>query len=225
MTTNKAVAELDVLRGFIDFVNRQVGVYCDCLAGFQGNKVRIERQIPRVQRPTSRRIEAGQPVIVWASVEDPARPDVLHHRITRAEDFVSANAEAGFNEQQICWSIIVFIFAYWDEEIRPRIAKIRGVKSDDVKIDALGDLRLLRRSIIHNGGVISAADHAKLKVMAALCVPGATLTLTHDQMHKVFVHIKQAIASLILEYTGHLPGAPQATDIVDIGISNGSRSF
>ena len=44
MDHGKIKAELDVLREFIDFVNRQVGVYCDCLSGFQGNKVRIERQ-------------------------------------------------------------------------------------------------------------------------------------------------------------------------------------
>src|SRR6202035_932977 len=141
-----------------------------------------------------------------------------------SEDFINRNAEAGFNEQQICWSIIVFLFAYWDEEIRPRIASIRGVKTDDVKVDALGDLRLLRKSIIHNGGIVSATDHKKLKVMAALCTPDVALTLTHDQMHKVFVHVKQAIAALILEYTGHLPGAPQASEIVDIGISQGRQS-
>jgi hypothetical protein len=78
MDMTKALAELDVLRGFIDFVNRQVGVYCDCLAGFDGNKVRVARQVARVTRPVSRRIENGQPVIVWASLEDPTRPDVIH---------------------------------------------------------------------------------------------------------------------------------------------------
>jgi hypothetical protein len=60
---------------------------------------------------------------MWASLEDPASPDVIHHRITRADDFIAENAEAGFNEQQVCWSVIVFVFAYWDEEIRPQIAK------------------------------------------------------------------------------------------------------
>ena len=74
----KAKAELPILRRFIDFVNREVGVNCDALASFNGNKVRIERQIPRAQRPTGRRIEEGRPVIVWASVEDPASPDVIH---------------------------------------------------------------------------------------------------------------------------------------------------
>jgi hypothetical protein len=223
MDMDKALAELGILRGFIDFVNRQVGVYCDCLAGFAGNKVRIERQIPRVQRPTSRRIVDGQLVIVWASVEDPARPDILHHRIIRADEFISANAEAGFNEQQVCWSIIVFVFAYWDEEIRPQIARVRGVATDDVKVDALGDLRLLRRSIVHNGGVVSASDYAKLKVMTELCQPGCAITLTNDQMHKLFVLIKQAIGALILEYTGGLPGAPKASELADIAIQNAPR--
>jgi hypothetical protein len=224
MDMEKALAELTILRGFIDFVNRQVGVYCDCLAGFEGNKVRIERQIPRVQHPVSRRIENGQPVIVWASVEDPARPDILHHRIIRADEFVNSNSEAGFNEQQVCWSIIVFLFAYWDEEIRPQIARVRGVATNDVKIDAFGDLRLMRKSVIHNGGVVSATDHAKLKVMGELCGPDCAIALTHDQMHKLFVFIKQAIAALILEYTGHLPGAPSAGELVDIAIQNPPRT-
>lgn len=51
------------------------------------------------------------------------------------------NAEAGFNEQHVCWSIIVFLFAYRDEQVRPEIAAVRGVEPNDVKVDALGDLR------------------------------------------------------------------------------------
>ncbi len=220
----KALAELEVLRGFIDFVNRQAGVYCDCLSGFQGNKVRVERQVARVTRPASRRIENGQPVVVWASLEDPSRPDVIHHRIIRADEFITANSEAGFNEQQVCWSIIVFIFAYWNEDIRPQIAKIRGVKPDEIKINAFGDLRVLRKSIVHDGGVLGAADHAKLKVLNGICQADAIISLTHDQMHTIFVVIKSAIGSLILEYTAHLPGAPKPEDIVDIAVQNIGRS-
>ena len=220
----KAAAELRILRTFVDFVNSQIGVYCDCLAGFQGNKVRIERQVARVQRPVSRRIKDGQPVIVWASVEDPTSPDVLHHRIIRADEFVAANSEAGFNEQQLCWSIIVFLYAYWEEEIRPQIAEVRGVKSRDIKIHALGDLRILRKNIIHNGGVLPNNEYAKLKVMNDICLPNAKMTFTHDQMHKVFVHVKRAIGELILEYSGHLPGAPNPAQIVGIAISNGHGS-
>jgi len=220
----KALAELEVLRGFVDFVNRQTGVYCDCLSSFQGNKVRIERQIARVLRPASRRIDNGQTIIVRASLEDPTHPDVIHQRIIRADEFITANSEAGFNEQQVCGSIIVFIFAYWNEEIRPQIAKIRGVEPDEVKINAFGDLRFLRNSIVHNSGVLEASDHAKLKVLNGICQADAKISLTHEQMLKIFVVIKQAIGSLILEYTANLPGAPKPEDIVDIAIQNTGRS-
>ncbi len=216
----RATAELPILRRFIDFVNQQVGVYSDCLSGFRGNKVRVERQKARVQRPTGRRIENGRPVIVWTSVEDPDSPDVIHHRIMKADDFIAANAEGGLNEQQTCRAIIVFMFAYWDEEIRPKIAEVRGVKSEDVKLDELGDLRILRKNIVHNGGLLPASAHAKLKVLKDLVKPDAQITFTHDQMHKVFVHIKQAIGALILKYTGNLPGAPNASELVSIAIQN-----
>jgi len=215
----KVNAELDVLREFIDFVNRQVGVYCDCLSGFQGNKVRVERQMPRLQRPISRRIVDGQPVITWASVEDPSRPDVLHHRIIRADEFIAVNSETGFNGQQICWAIVVFIFATWDEEVRPRIARIRGVEPNEVKIDEMGDLRILRKAIIHNGGTLTAGEYNKLKIMTDLCQANTKLTFDHDQMHKLFVHVKRSIARLINENFGHLPGAPDPGDIVGVAIT------
>lgn len=220
MDFEKAKAELPILRNFVDFLNRQVGVYSDCLASFSGNKVRIERQIPRVQRPTGRRIENGQPVIVYASIEDPSLPDVIHHRIIRSDEFISANSEAGFNEKQLCWSIIVFVFTYWDEEIRPQIARVRGVRPNAVMLDELGDLRILRNCIVHNRGIISAGEHSKLKIMTNLCRPEDELVLTHEQMHRVFILVKQAIARLILKYSGHLPGAPQPSEIVGVAIQN-----
>src|SRR4051812_22205475 len=111
----KALAELPILRDFIDFVNRQVGVYSDCLSSFEGNKVRIERQVARVNHPVARRLENGRSVIVYASVEDRTMPEVIHHRIVRADEFVANNSETGFNERQVCWAIIVFLFPYWEE--------------------------------------------------------------------------------------------------------------
>jgi len=54
------------------------------------------------------------------------------------------------------------MFAYWDEEIRPQIAEVWGVKAG-IKIDELGDLRTLRRHIAHRKGLLPASEHAKLK--------------------------------------------------------------
>ena len=63
----------DVIREYIDFVNQQVGVYMDALAGFAGHYTRVERQVHRVNRPVRSEIDsAGQQVVVWASYEDHA---------------------------------------------------------------------------------------------------------------------------------------------------------
>jgi hypothetical protein len=101
-----------------------------------------------------------------------------------------------------------------------KIADIRGVDKDDVKIDVFGDLRRLRGSIIHHGGVIEASEYKRLKILSHLCAPDATISPTHDQMHKIFVAVKQAIGELILYYTGQLPGAPKPGEIVDVAIQN-----
>jgi len=223
MATNKELAEQEILRGFIEFVNRQVGVYCDCLGGFEGNRVRTERQVAIVNHPTHRRWENGTPVIVWNSVEDPTRPDIIHNRTVRADEYISLNSEAGFNEQQICWSIIVFMFTYWDEVVRPEIARVRGVQPNDIRIEAFGDLRIMRKAIVHNKGVVTQVKHMELKVLAKLCEPGVKIAPTHEQMHSLFVAIKKAIAGLLLEYSGHLPGAPSADEIVDVAIQRVPR--
>lgn len=217
---DKVTAELTILRGFIDFVNKQLSVYMDCLNGFEGNKVRIERQVARVTFPARKELRDDQEVVVWDSMEDPSQPDIIHSSIRKCSTYLGDNTEAGFNEQQICWAIIVFIFAYWDEEVRPAIAKVREVKPNDIKIDALGGLRILRKAVVHAGGVVTAMEHAKLKKMADLAKPGEKLVLSHDQMHKVFVLVKNAIGQIVLHYTGGLPGAPSPDDIVGVAIQN-----
>ncbi len=215
---DKATRELPILQNFIEFINRQVGVYCDSISSFSGNKARVEIQKARVNRPSKVSIKNGQSTVMWSSYEDPSSPDVLHHRIIKVDDFIQVNSESGFNEQQICWSIIVFIFAYWDEEIRPQVAKIRNIVPNDIKIDEFGDLRILRKAIIHNMGVLTKVEYDKIKVLNDLVKPDDKIVFTHDQMHKLLIHIKQGVARLMLEYTGHLPGAPKAKEISGMAI-------
>lgn len=220
MNARISPAEIKALRDFIDFANAQVGVYMDCLAGFQGNVVRVERQVARIQRKVGQKIEDGVPVMMYASIEDPTRPDVIHHRITRAIDFLEANKEIGLNEQQVCRSIIVFMFAFWDEEIRPRIATARGVDPNDIKVDVFGDLRIVRNAAIHTDGVLSPSDHSRLRKLASLFKSGGRISPSHDEMHQLFVTIKQAVAELLMRDGNQLPGAPDPSKIVDVAVQN-----
>lgn len=181
--------ELKILKSFIEFINAQTGVYCSIIGGFTWNKVRIERQIPRVQKPVGRKIKDGQEVIMWESVEDPTLPDCLHIRIIKANDYININSEAEFNEQQICWAIIIFIFAKWDEEIRPQIAKIRGIDVKEIKINEFGDLRILRHSVVHNGGILEKKAYSKLTVMQDIVISDSLIQLNHEQMYKLFRYL------------------------------------
>lgn len=151
----------DVIKQYIDFVNRQVGAYMDALAGFAGHYARVERQVHRVNRPVRSGLDdAGRQVVVWASYEDPTKPDVIHNRLIRAEDYLAVNAPAGSNEQQHARAIVVFLFTYWEDEIRPRLAKAKGVPVNEVRrCDAMGDLRVLRNIILHAKGIMRPDKH------------------------------------------------------------------
>lgn len=225
MTSNfeKSVTELPILRAFIDFLNAQLGVYIDCLSSFQGNRARIERQVMRVSRRSAAPLEPGRPV-VWTSFEDPSQPDVIHHKVWRSDEYLRANSEEGFNHQQIVWALIVFIYAYWNEDVRPKIARARQVPPESILIDAFGDLRLLRNAIAHDAGIITPATHKRLKLMGDLCPSGRKLSLAHDHVHLLFVHLKRAIAGLLLTFTKELPGAPDISEITGIAIQ-GSLSW
>ena len=97
------------------------------------------------------------------------------------------------------------------------------MKPNDVQLDALGDLRILRNSIVHNAGILTATEHAKMKALQSVCHPDVRISPTNGGMHKIFVAIKRSIGALILHYTGNLPGAPTAAEITGIAISARSR--
>jgi hypothetical protein len=217
---------LDTLREFIDFINRQVGVYMDAIAGFAGNKARIELQVARIQRRHWKGKDVdGASIVVGTSLEDPQSPDVIHNRISRASDYIADNSELGYNEQQQAQAIIVFMFAYWDEEIRPRLARTRNLPTpNEIRVDAMGDLRLLRRAIIHNKGRLTIALHQRLKVFKDLFEPDADIQISHDCMHQVFVRSKQGIGKLLLDHVGKRPGAPEANEIKDVAIQRTERN-
>jgi hypothetical protein len=198
----------------------------DAIAGFAGNTARMELQTARVRRRFAQRLQSdGSSIVVSSSLEDPTRPDVIINRILRAKDYIADNSEGGFNEQQHARAIIVFIFAYWNEEIRPRLAQAKRLSSpNEIRIDALGDLRLLRGAIIHNKGILSKTSYEKMKVMQDMFAPNAEISISHDTMHQLFVRTKQGIGQLIVEHVGSRPGAPNFHEIKDVAIQRIGRT-
>lgn len=193
----------DIVKEFIDFVNLQVGVYMNSIAGFSGAKMQMERQVARILRAQSRKRDArGDQVVTHQSFEDPKSPDVVHSRIVTADNFIEENSPAGINQRQISYSVIVFIYTYWEADIRPRLVKAAGEDEKKVTSEIMGDLRCLRNSILHTKGVLTHERHKKLIILKDCFALDEQIEISYELMHQIFVKTKQGCAKLIFEWLG-----------------------
>ena len=210
----------DIIREYIDFVNNQVGVYMDALAGFAGHKVRIERQVHRISKASGIRIdECGNKVVMRTSYEDPTQPDVIHNRIIRTKEYIAANDSGGTNEQQLAQALLIFIFTFWEDEIRPRLSISKRVDPKEIESDIMGDLRILRNVILHSKGVIRPDKYKSLKLIQYMFKENEKVYVSYENMHKIFVLIKQDCARIMYEWLGVTEDAPvQPEDLTDITI-------
>jgi hypothetical protein len=208
------------IREFIDFVNAQVGAYGDACSGFSKNKSIVKRQVQRILVRSGNKIgDDGIPVMMHTAIEDPTQPEVVMHRIVLAAEYLSANSEGGANEQQHARAAIVFVYAFWDEEIRPRLARARGVGAREIGSDIFGDLRHLRHAILHNKGKLTDLAYSKLKVLQDAFAPNAVVSLPNATIHRIFFLVKKEVAQMLLRDTGAAATAPfDVSDIVEIAI-------
>jgi hypothetical protein len=215
----------EVVREYIDFVNEQVGAYMSALAGFAGHHARVSRQIHRANRPVLTRPpdETGMPTVVWASYEDPSKPDIIHNQIIRCDEYLEANRPGGKNEQQHSRSILIFLFTYWEDEIRPRLAQANGVDPNEIQSDIMGDLRVLRNVILHAKSVIRPEKYASLRLLGDMFEVDKAVVFSYEGMHKIFVLIKQDCARLLFEWLGAEDGPVKPEQLKDVAIQFGSQ--
>jgi hypothetical protein len=209
----------NIVREYIDFVNMQVGVYMDAMAGFENVKLKIERQVHRVRRPTGMTIdEAGNRIVVWTSFEDPSQPDIIHSQIVRANTYIAANSPGGTNERQLSQSILVFLVAYWESSIRPRLAQARGVGTDEIRSNVMGDLTIVRNAILHSKGIIKSKEHKRLKSLSEIFEEEREVLVPYESMHKVFIMIKQDLGRLLFDWLGIKEPLVRPDEIRDLAI-------
>lgn len=209
---------LSISKEFIAFVNRQKGVYVDACAGFAENKRVVGRQAFRVMKEGGYKSdEPGKQVVLHTWAHDESHPDNVTNHITLASSFTEANSIHGSNSQQVCKSIVVFIFAYWDEEVRPKLARSICVANKQIRSDIMGDIRLLRNDILHNKSVMSEESHRRLTTIAELFVPGQPIVFYHSTMNEIFKKINRGVAYMLRDCIGmQLP--PDADKIISLAI-------
>ena len=217
----------EVVREWIDFVNKQVGAYAymSALAGFAGHHARVSRQVHRANRPVATKGPDGKgiPTVVWASYEDPTKPDIIHNQIIRSDEYLEANGPGGQNEQQHSRAILIFLFTYWEDEIRPRLAHAKGVDQKEIQSDIMGDLRVLRNVILHAKSVIRPNKHESLRLLSDLFEVDKELVFSYEGMHKIFVFIKQDCVRFLFGWLGVEDGPVKPEQLKDVAIQLGAQ--
>jgi hypothetical protein len=214
-----------VIQDYIDFINRQHGMYIDALAGFGENHREIEHQVAIISKPIGWRLDdVGRPVMMRASVEDPTRPDVIHQRIIRAADYLAANATGGSNEQQHAQAVLVFLYTYWELETRPRLAAAKGCEVSEIKANIMGELRILRNVVLHSKGIVRADTLKGMKKLGAWFTVDQPIHISFENMKQIFIWINQGCALLLFEWLGVKDAQTQAEQIVSLAIQNVRRT-
>lgn len=149
------------LQLFVEFyrvVDSIYGVYLDSVRGFH----LVQREHIKEQQWTIKMLGKTDPKL--AKVEyldrlamiygkgDPNKPGWVElHRCSQAE-LKARNEEGGANQKFVANMCLVSIYQYWEDHYRKEIAGVLGKKSD-IQSDIMGDIRLLRDSIVHHEAV------------------------------------------------------------------------
>lgn len=117
----------------------------------------------------------------------------------------------------------MFLFTYWEDEIRPRLAAAKGMPVNEIKSDIMGNLRILRHAILHAKSSICPEEHRRLKVVGQMFPPSTPIHISYDDMHRLFVLIKQDCVQLMFSWLGIKDGPVSPDQLVDIAIQRSGK--
>ncbi len=187
----------EVIAEFLDTVQAINGTYYDAMRGFS----LCEQELTKAQKENLEHIRAEHPE--HASVEfldtqdfmyadgwpeDPAfRP--LH--MTKMGHYKARNAPDGENCRLMANMCLVAIYQWWDERFRPKIAEYMSRGHTDIVSPVMGDLRLIRHSIIHGKG--RAKPNIKNCQVLKWFSEGEEIIITQALFRDMIIHIYQAM--------------------------------
>lgn len=137
---------LKILHLYYRVLDRFFGMYMDACSGFRLYSEKMASMA--VTMPAKSR---AMPILFISSdVNDPNDKNATYNHSETVDRLIYRNQPDGENHLLLGQSLIVFIYSIWDSEIRPAYSKALGMKQEDIKSDAMGDLRLYRNAIIHS---------------------------------------------------------------------------
>ena len=87
----------------------------------------------------------------------------------------------------------------------------------------MGDLRILRHAILHAKSILRLEEHRRLKVVSSMFPEDGSITFSYENMHRLFVLIKQDYARLLFEWLGVKDAPVSPEQLVDVAIQKGGQ--
>ncbi len=117
----------------------------------------------------------------------------------------------------------MFLFTYWEDSIRQRLADAKEVDKNDIKTEVMGDLRIVRHVVLHAKAKINRKEFGRMKRLMDIFEPEMEINVNYDDKHKIFNRVKQDLAQLLFDWLG-IKDAPISPDqLRDIAIQKVRR--
>jgi hypothetical protein len=81
---------------------------------------------------------------------------------------------------------VVFMYALWEHEFRPRLAAAHGCDTDTLTFPLLGDLRLLRHDILHCRAIATTENTGRCEVIGHWFQPGEPIRIGQEHLREFF---------------------------------------
>ncbi len=188
---------IQILREFEQTVDAIYGVYLDSTTGFERLKKWLEEQqsnlfkLLKECQPESATIDYLDRTAFTYGKSDPNSPVGIDlHRCTQKE-YKQRNSEEGKNYKFIGNMALVCLYQYWEDHYRDKIAESLGKIKNDLFVPVMGDLRLLRRSIIHHDG-IALKDVENCEILKWFS-KGDVIFIDKEKFENIIFHIKEML--------------------------------
>jgi hypothetical protein len=183
-------------------VNAIFGAYLAITVSLNEAVQMVERKQEEHVRNNKTTIEYLDKQFLLFNKMDPRKPsnypepkNALH--MCSQGGFKTKNAPGGDNQIMAANMCIVMMYTYWEARYRKEIADAAGLKDEkELKIDIMGDLGILRNSIIHHAGDMKTDKTCKILTWFK---PGEKINIDLEHFEMIKREIETGLSELSRE--------------------------
>jgi len=185
---------------FIKFLRKVYdiyGLYFDSINGFNLVDAQIKKYQKIFLENNKLSIEDFNKKSFIYGRGEPGNKDSYTIHISEMGKVKERNKKDGENYKIIANLCLVLIYQYWEDYYREKIANSNGTEKNELELDIFNDIRIIRRSIIHNSS-IAIKDVKKLKFLKWF-KKGDNIEIDAKQLEKIIELIFYSVLNDISE--------------------------